>query len=143
MNKYIKTLVEDTLSYIDELKNIPDLDREWIDSYIKENYSNVLNEMARINKNEFYGYFPSNKFEIKIWSNDHNPPHFHVISAGWNIVVEIETGNILKTKSVGTDSKIYKYVEDHIKDWLSQKSRMQKKLTNKEVAQQAWELIHD
>lgn len=138
MNKYIKALVEDSLSYIDELKEIPNLDKEWVDSYIKENYPNSLNEMSRINVKEFYGLFPSNKFEIKIWSNDHNPPHFHVISNGWNIVVEISTGNILKTKSIGKDSKIYKYVEEHIKDWLNTNNVIYKTQTNQEVAYNTW-----
>ena len=40
----------------------------------------TLVEMARINLKEVGSVpFPTNKFEIKIWSNDHNPPHFHLI----------------------------------------------------------------
>lgn len=91
MNKYIKNTVEQNIGWIQELNEIPELDREWVDNYIKENYPQSLNEMARVNTKEFYGLFPSNKFEIKIWSNDHNPPHFHVILEGWNVIVEIET----------------------------------------------------
>ena len=50
-------------------------------------------EMARINLKEVGSVpFPTNKFEIKIWSNNHNPPHFHVICEGWNISFTIEDG---------------------------------------------------
>lgn len=35
-----------------------------------------LFEMARLNLNEYGNVpFPTNKFDIRIWSNDHNPPH--------------------------------------------------------------------
>ena len=41
------------------------------------NKDNLI-EMARLNVNEIGNVpFPSNKFIIKIWSNDHNPPNFH------------------------------------------------------------------
>ena len=51
----------------------------------------TLVEMARINLKEIGSVpFPTNKFDIKIWSNDHNPPHFHVICEGWNISFTIE-----------------------------------------------------
>ena len=122
-----------------ELHEIPELDNNWVNQYIKENYANSLNEMARVNVKEFAGYFPCNKFNIKIWSNDHNPPHFHVLSDGWDIVVEINTGNILKTKVIGKDSKVYSYVEKNIKNWLDDKSAINKKLTNKESAQFLWD----
>lgn len=43
---------------------------------------NDLVEIARLNVNEIGNVpFPSNKFNIKIWSNDHNPPHFHITLA--------------------------------------------------------------
>ena len=50
-----------------ELNEIPELDDNWVNQYIKENYVYSLNEMARVNVKEFAGYFPCNKFNIKIW----------------------------------------------------------------------------
>ena len=44
---------------------------------------NDLVEMARLNVNKIGNVqFPLNKFNIKIWSNEHNPPNFHVIANG-------------------------------------------------------------
>ena len=48
--------------------------------------SDILDEMARINKKETGNcIFPYNAWELKIWSNDHNPPHFHIKRKGWNV----------------------------------------------------------
>ena len=56
----------------------------------------AINEMARINKNENGKcIFPYDKFEVKMWSFDHNPPHFHVICEGWNISYKVEDGSLL------------------------------------------------
>lgn len=65
-------------------------------------------EMTRINTKEFYGYFPYNKFDMWIWSNGHNPPHFHIKAEGWEVIVSIETGEILKTLSYN-EKKILQY----------------------------------
>lgn len=134
MKSNVKNLV---ISQI--LESFDDLDTNSVQTYIEENYPQSLNEMARVNKKEFTGYFPYNKFDIRIWSNDHNPPHFHVIADGWDIVVEIETGEILKIKTVGKSSKIYTYIKSVVKDWLKEKSAYNKKLTNKEAAQMYWD----
>lgn len=62
------------------------------------NHSTILNmnpivEMTRLNKREMGNVpFPYNKFNIRIWSNDHNPPHFHVIAEGWDVSFLIENG---------------------------------------------------
>lgn len=140
MNNYIKELIEFEYPRIKLLNSLPELDNEWINNYLKENYSKSLNEMSRINVKEFAGYFPANKFDIKIWSNDHNPPHFHVLAGGWNIIVNIENGKIIKTKSIGKDSKIYSYVEKYINDWLDSKSVVNKNKTNRETARMIWQM---
>lgn len=110
-----------------------------IPSFIIEDKRGVINEMGRLNKNEVYGFFPFNKFEIKIWSNDHNPPHFHAKSAdGWNILVGIEDGQIIKTENIGKDSKFYKYIEDFANAWLDDKNAVFKNKTNRQVAMEMW-----
>ena len=57
-----------------------------------------------------------------------------------DIVVDIETGTILKTKREGKSSKFYKYVEDYIEEWLESPSAVNKKQTNRETAMLAWEM---
>ena len=79
-----------------------------IHSSIKELESVVLNErsntllveMARINTNDG-GLSPFNSFEVKIWSNDHNPPHFHIIKDGWDVSFLIDDGEMLEIKTQG------------------------------------------
>ena len=136
----MEILIRDELIRLQRLNELPNLDKLEIKQYIYENYRTSINEMSRINVKEFYGYFPYNKFDIKIWSNDHNPPHFHIIGDGWDIVVDIETGTILKTKRDGKSSKFYKYVEDYIEEWLESPSAVNKKQTNRETAMLAWEM---
>lgn len=133
MNKDIQYIIREY-----QLHQIPEYDILLNEEYIRNEYKDSLNEMAKINVKEFKGYFPYNKFDIRIWSNDHNPPHFHVIGEGWDIVVEIETGDIIKTKKIGKNSKFYSYVKDVVKDWLKSKCAVSPKLTNKENALSIW-----
>lgn len=122
-----------------ELEQIPLLDVDATEEYIVENYRESLNEMARINVGEVNSLFPYNKFNITIYSNDHIPPHFHVIADGWDIKVLIEDGTILGTKKVGNTSQIYSFVEKKINEWLDEPCVKNKKLTNREVAMLSWE----
>ena len=71
-----------------------------------------LNEMAKMNlKDPMNSPFPPNKFDIIIWSNDHNPPHFHIKGPEeWEVTFSIETGEPLKVKHIGKSSKYYKYI---------------------------------
>lgn len=46
-------------------------------------------EMAKLNLHDTGAVpFPYNKFEIKIWSNDYNPPHLHITDkeSGWDCI---------------------------------------------------------
>lgn len=142
MNKHIGKLISSN-SHLIELSKFNNIDQDKISNYITENYPMSLNEMARINVDEFYGYFPTNKFDIKIWSNDHNPPHFHVITDdGWDIIIDIKTGSIIKTKHTGTDSKLYKYIQKYINIWLDEKSILYNNITNRENAINIWKSLH-
>lgn len=101
-------------------------------------------EMARINTKEFYGLFPYNKFDMRIWSNDHNPPHFHIKADGWEVVVDIENGNILKTISYNKkDSTMFSYIKDNIKNWLDCPNVRNKNITNRENAMAIWDMNHE
>ena len=104
----------------------------------------VITEMARINKKETgRNIFPYDTWEIKIWSNDHTPPHFHIIREGWDVSFKIEDGELLLIKSKGRNTTIYDYMCNNVKNWLSVQCSAQSKLTNKENALLQWEQLHD
>ena len=72
-----------------------------INSFIKENCYPVNEYYGRFNtKKEDSKLMPSNKYQVMVYSNDHNPPHFHVIdNNGWVVKFLIEndsaTGSII------------------------------------------------
>lgn len=106
--------------------------------------SEMLTEMARINKKETGNcIFPYNAWELKIWSNDHNPPHFHIIRNGWNVSFNIETGKILQIESHGSKTEDYNYMISNVNQWLSSQCFMMPKITNRENAILQWEQLHD
>lgn len=113
------------------------------------NHSTILNmnpivEMSRLNKKENGNVpFPYNKFDIRIWSNDHNPPHFHVIAEGWDISFLIENGEEYRVNTHTNDSKIYSYIVKNIKHWLQMKNFSHPYMTNQEYAEEAWHDNHD
>ena len=104
----------------------------------------ALNEMARINKNETGKcIFPYNRWEVKIQSFDHNPPHFHIKCEGWNVSFVIENGNVLEVLTKGDDNEVLEYMTANVKEWLVSKCFAQPKLTNRENAQLIWDQLHD
>lgn len=104
----------------------------------------MINEMAIINKKETGRcLFPYNIWELKILSNDHTPPHFHIICEGWNVSYKIEDGSILQIEGKGKNGQIFDYMQRHVKEWLSTKCFAQPKLTNQENAMLQWEQLHD
>lgn len=104
----------------------------------------TLVEMARINLKEVGSVpFPTNKFEIKIWSNDHNPPHFHVICEGWNISFTIEDGRELEVKNIGSHSSTYNYIVKNIPIWLDMPCKIAPKISNRENAFIQWQQLHE
>lgn len=107
------------------------------------NKDNLI-EMARLNVNEIGNVpFPSNKFNIKIWSNDHNPPHFHVIANGWDISFLIESGEEYRVNDIGKESQTYSYIIKNIKIWLSMQCKILPQVTNRENALATWIQLHE
>lgn len=103
-----------------------------------------LVEMAHLNKNEYGAVpFPSNKFDIRIWSDGHNPPHFHVIAEGWDISFHIESGKVYRINTYGGSSKMYNYIIKNIPIWLQMKSKAFPNTTNLEAAIGIWSSLHD
>lgn len=102
----------------------------------------LLVEMARINKRETY-LFPYQAWEIKIWSNDHNPPHFHILKDGWDVSFGIETGDMLQIKNRGTNQTAYDYMLANVNPWLDAPCALSSKITNREAAMIVWLHLHD
>ncbi len=99
-------------------------------------------EVSKINTNES-NIFPYNEFEVKIWSNDHEPPHFHVICDGWNVSYAMEDGRRLEVLSKGCERNVFDYMEANVLKWLSSKCFIQPILTNKENTILQWVQLHD
>ena len=101
----------------------------------------MLLEMARINTDET-NLFPHNSYEIQIWSNDHMPPHFHILKDGWDVSFLIENGELYKINKVGKNKRIYKYMLANIGKWLSANCAVLPIATNKQNANAIWKQIH-
>ena len=131
-------------------KKIIRITEEDLDKVVKEATQKVLQEekliteVARININENGGcIFPYNSFEVKMLSNDHEPPHFHVISDGWNISFFVENGEIDKVESRGKNAQVYNYICANVKKWLSSKCAIIQTITNQVNALAVWAQIHN
>lgn len=106
--------------------------------------SEMIVEMARINMNENGKkfIFPSNAWEIKIWSDDHNPPHFHIKRNGWNVSFVIETGERLEILSRGSESTDLDYMCANVTKWLDSPCALLPQITNRQNANIQWIQIH-
>ena len=128
-------------------KNVVDVNEGCLSLNYDETPSYVhteqLCEMACINLRESgNGLFPHNKWELKVWSNDHTPPHFHVIADGWDVSFKIDNGELLMVNIKGSNTTIYQYMITNIPKWLNAPSAILPKITNHENAQTQWEQIH-
>lgn len=112
------------------------------DTLFKRLNNALIEEVAKININE-NDIFPSDKFEIMICSNDHNPPHSHIKSAGWNISFEIDTGKEIEVIEHGEQINVYKYISDNVNKWLDNRCALIPKITNRENAMAQWIQLHD
>lgn len=111
--------------------------------YYPSHEQDELNEMARINKKETgQCFFPFDAWELKIWSNDHEPPHFHILKDGWNVSFLIETGTLDRIEEAGTKQSVFNYMVTNVKKWLDCKCFAQPKITNRENAMLQWEQLH-
>lgn len=104
----------------------------------------LITEMARIHKRESsQGIFPYNSYIVRIWSNDNEPPHFHIEKDGWNILITINDGKLYRIEQQGRDIQPYNYVLANVKRWLQLKSAITPSLTNQQNALSIWEQLHD
>ena len=103
--------------------------------------TSLITEMARINTDES-NLFPHQSYDIQIWSNDHTPPHFHVLKDGWDVEFYIENGDLYRIKKDGNNKQIYSYMVKNIKKWLSSKCVVLPMVTNQENANAIWKQLH-
>lgn len=146
MEKVYTFTVEELNEYIQEhsvelLRKTPEKLLEILDLEI---HREPLNEMAKMNlKDPMNSPFPPNKFDIIIWSNEHNPPHFHIKGPEeWEVTFSIETGEPLKVKHIGKSSKYYKYMVDNVPIWLKMPCSVNKKITNRDFLDARWITDH-
>lgn len=145
MEKYIFS-VEELDAYlkehcVDTIRENPSKILEILDFEI---HGHPIQEMAKCNSNDsMISPFPPNKFDIIMWPNNHNPPHFHVKGPEeWEVTFAIENGKPLKVKHIGKSSKFYKYMEKNIPVWLSQASAIDSGRTNKQILENLWKLYN-
>lgn len=102
------------------------------------NQSNgLLLEMARINRNE-QNIFPWQTYLIEVRSNDHNPPHFHVVYERNDVSFLIETGELYRVNCGDGD---FTNLTHKVQEWLNCKSATRPQ-TNKENALETWFDLH-
>lgn len=102
------------MGWQEELNNIPDLDREWLNSYYKENYpQQFLPTISYINKYDM-DIFPYDTYKVVVISSD-DEPYIHIkIGDDIDIVADISTGNIVEDKTVCDNYQILLYVKNNI-----------------------------
>lgn len=101
-----------------------------------------LNEMARANSGDTGKIFPFSKYKIYVFSNDHNPPHFHILCEGWNVSFEIENTGNYKINKEGENMSVLRYILRNVDDWLDSFSYNVSILTNRQFVMSLWNAIH-
>lgn len=115
----------------------------YYDEYVPSPEYEQLDEMARINVNEPQGaIFPYQDYDVHIWSNDHEPPHFHIKRNRWNVSFNIETGEQIEILSQGTEKNVYDYMITNVSKWLDSPSAILPQITNRQNAMTQWMQLH-
>lgn len=120
-----------------------------ISSKLQEKLENIgislVLEMAQVNKKDgSTSYFPSNKYKLYIYIDDHLPAHFHIISnqEGFDIRVDCITGDLISVKKYGKrkkDSHFTDIIRD-VKKWLDEPSanRNYEGKDNRDMVKMIW-----
>ena len=120
----------------------------WHEEKVRKVLNNEpLDEMARINMKETgnKAIFPSNKYHVWIWSNDHEPAHFHVEypEEGYECTYCISDGSLLEVKGNSDHCNIHRKVMRNVLKWLKQPCAINPKITNQENASMTWMQNHE
>lgn len=101
--------------------------------------SDMIVEMATINRNE-QNIFPFQTYRIEVRSNDHTPPHFHIVCEKFDISFKIENGELYRINR-GDKNNTYEKLRNMVIKWLKQKSATRPQ-TNQENAIATWHDLH-
>ena len=115
----------------------------YYDDYVPSPEYGQLDEMARINVNEPQGaIFPYQDYDVHIWSNDHEPAHFHIITTDWDVEFYIANGELYKIKKEGKDKKVLRYMREKAPEWLNNPCAALPTITNQQNANLQWIQLH-
>lgn len=100
-------------------------------------------EVAIVNKGETEeGMFPSEGWEVKVWSDDEGLPRVYVVRRGWNVSFRIDNGDMLEILNTGTDEADLARMKENMTRWLDARNITLPKLSNREAAMCVWEAMH-
>ncbi|WP_051591210.1 DUF4160 domain-containing protein [Bacillus sp. UNC438CL73TsuS30] len=120
MNKSIEVAVAELLQRLNEERRLKRIKVKRIKSH-----SGVPSGIHRPYKHQLLLDRIGN-VEVRIWNNDHPPPHFHAISRGhFDVRVSIETSTILTVKNGKIRNKDARVIESWAED-------------NKELLRERW-----
>ena len=105
-------------------------------------YHNNL-DIARLNKRDGEGeIFPHDKWRLIMRSDDVEPPHFHIIREGWDAIFSIESGELIKVLTAGTDQSHLNYMIHNASLWLNSPSRFYPHISNRHASTLMWDQLH-
>lgn len=122
---------------IDLYSNVPRLA-----AFPKKEDMMPLTEMARANVNDTGKIFPCNKYQIYVFSNDHNPPHFHILYDDWNVSFEIENTSNYRIIKEGKNMSVFRYIIKNVDKWLDSFSYNISLLSNRQYIMSLWNSVH-
>ena len=101
-------------------------------------------DIARLNKRDGEGdIFPYDKWQLIMRSDDSEPPHFHIIRDGWDVIFSIESGKLIRVIAIGDNSKVLDYMIANAYQWLECENKFYAALSNREAAKLMWFQLHD
>ena len=124
----------------EDLKPIVDkLVKEW---FRRSRY--LLQEYLQVNsKDSGRSIFPWNKYKVIVRSDDHWPPHFHIITKSkWSASFRIDNGAMFNPKKQNYDEISAKKKKKNVPTWLAQPSASDPSQTNQQIIAATWNGYH-
>lgn len=107
------------------------------------NESELLVEMARLNVDEVDGSMPFDRYDVRMWSNDHEPAHIHVSAPNrknpeFEAEFDIDSGSLLDVKFCKKSNMSFTNIEKIVREWLDEKNAIDQSKTNRQVCEIEW-----
>lgn len=101
-------------------------------------------DIARLNKRDGENdIFPYDKWQLIMRSDDVEPPHFHIISEGWDVIFSIASGELIKVINEGNKKSHLNYMVQNTTSWLDAPNRFYQHISNRQAAMLIWDQLHD